>query len=108
MNNIDLIQIANLIAAFFAVPPSLFLIKIVMKEREITSKKESKLNFILLLLFSGVALGALLNAFIALLSLSGYGSMGHSIAPFRSLTLDMFFAFVAWGFYGFYQHRNGD
>jgi hypothetical protein len=108
MENIKIIQIINLILAFSAVPPALFLLKKIMIERGTIEVRYRRINSILAILFIGVALGSIVNAGISVLSVVGYGRIAHNFSPYARSFVNFFFTFVSWNLGLFYKyiHKN--
>jgi hypothetical protein len=101
----EILQVINSLLALLAVYPSLKLIETVIKERKIVVKpKQKEINKILTYCFIGVALGALINAFIAINSLTGNSLISHEASPFRSLFTNFFFFGISWLLYTFQKN----
>lgn len=102
------IQIINLALALIAVPPSILLIYVLLREKKVIEPKQSLLNKLLILLFGGIAVGAMVNTSLALLSVNGFGRYAHVLSPYRSCLLNTLFVFVSWGLYLFHRHVTKD
>lgn len=99
MDTYKILQTINALLAIVAVPPSIILILALGKEKYFPLTPQWKVNKALVYLFAGIALGALINASIALFVVFGDGRMGHDISPYRSIFINMFFSSMAWVIY---------
>jgi len=104
----DLLNLTNLALAFLAVPPAIYLTKILIEERKVIKREATPMNKILTMLVSGVAIGSLINALLSLLSLTGNGAVAHSLSPIRSVLVNAFFTFISWSFYLVYRFSQED
>ena len=101
----ETLQIINSILALLAIYPSLRLITVVIKDREVVIKpKQKEINKIMTYCFIGVALGALINAFISINSIIGNSLVSHEVSPFRSLFTNFFFFGISWLLYTFQKN----
>ena len=101
----NILQILNSLLALLAIYPSLRLITVVIKDREVVIKpKQKQLNRIMTYCFIGVALGALINAFISINTLTGNSLISHEASPFRSLFNNFFFFGISWLLYTFQKN----
>jgi ABC-type Fe3+-siderophore transport system permease subunit len=115
MNERELVQLINTIVAVASIPPSLILLTVVLKERKIVDVGKRNLSKALTLLFSGIALSALINAILSLTTLlSKFDVLNinnryiHTVAPYRSLFINLFFLLSSWFIYlSRCEYKNG-
>lgn len=96
-----IIRHINVIVAIVSIPPALAILHTLLRERYLLKTENKPLNNLLLLLFSGIIVGALLNAFLSVLSLLGYMEYVSKLSIYRSTYTSAFFSFVTWSIYLF-------
>lgn len=100
----EALAIINIALAFLSLPPAIYLVRVLIKDRNSIDPKKHPLNRVLVFMFAGVAVAAILNAFLAVISLFGNGLVSHNLSPYRSALLNAFFTFVSWSLY--FVHRS--
>lgn len=95
------IRFLNIFLALVSIPPSLYILKVLVAERKIIDTAQDKLNTLLVFLFGGVVIGALLNAFISMLAVTGHNGHASELSIYRSIYTSAFFSLVTWGIYLF-------
>jgi len=103
MELINTMRLLNIITAVATLPASFYLLKVALSERKVINSMEQKLNSILIVLFVGVGFGSILNAIISIIVIMGAGPLGHGIAQYRTVLLNVFFTFVAWSLLLFHK-----
>ena len=92
----ELYFVLNIVFAFLAIPPAVYLIGALIKERYLIKTGQKLLNDTLSFLFAGLSIGALINASLAFMSLAGNGNISHGLSPIRSVYINVFFTIVSW------------
>jgi len=100
----EALAIINIALAFLSLPPAFYLVRVLIKDRSSIDPKKHPLNRVLIFMFAGVATAAILNAFLAVVSLFGGGLISHNLSPYRSALLNVFFTFISWSLY--FVHRS--
>ena len=94
-----ILQMVNLILALASMPPAIYLIRVLIRERNIVSPVQKTLNKSLVFLFYGVSFSAVVNAAVAIFAVLGNGSLAHEISPYRSTFVNAFFTITTWLIY---------
>ena len=94
-----LLQIVNVLISGLAIPPSFFLLQVILKEKGEIAPEKRALNKALTALFFGVGAGALINFILSLLVVLGDGALTHSASPFRTLLINLLFSVASWSIY---------
>ena len=103
MANIDLVTFLSMLSAVLAIPPSIYLLSVLIKKNGVVPDHEKGLNRILTFLFLGIGTAALVNASISLLALIGLKGTLTGVATIRTLFVNTFFTFISWSLFSIHQ-----
>lgn len=95
----DMIQILNTLIATAAIPPALLLLLTITKETKVITAEQKRINEALFILFLGISVCSLINTGLAFFAILGNGSEVHSLSPYRSLFINIFFSVTSWFIY---------
>lgn len=94
----NFLSILNILMAIVAVPPSIALIRMLLRERPALTKQKGPLNTLLIFIMAIIALGSIFNAFVSV-SVMFFPRIAPLLAHVRSLTMTSSFAVAAWGLF---------
>lgn len=104
----SILQVANLVLAVLAIPPSVYLVRVLLKEAKIVEPKQGLLNKVLVALFIGFSVLAVANSLVSFLSLIDFGRVAHNLSPFRATIINGFFVLIAHALVRVHKQTNGN
>lgn len=94
-----IIQIINLALAIASILPSSFILRKLIKERNLVAIADRKLNKALTAIFTGVVAFAVTNAALSLLVILDVGHFANYLSPLGRLITNAFFSIASWLIY---------